>query len=118
MDAERAIAVLENHNKWRRGGDIPMQEPKDIGEAVDIAVAVMKAQGWRPISEAPKDGAWMIGLDEFGDLVKFRWATARALADTHGELGDDQSWCDGCWDNGENLADPSCWMPLPPAPDA
>ena len=56
MDAERAIEVLENHNKWRRGGEIPMQEPKDIGEAVDIAVAVMKAQGWRPISEAPKDG--------------------------------------------------------------
>ena len=52
MDAERAIAVLENHNNWRRGADIPMQDPQDIGEAVDIAVAVMKAQGWRPISEA------------------------------------------------------------------
>ena len=61
MDAERAIEVLENHNKWRRGGEIPMQDPQDIGEAVDIAVAVMKAR--RLPMDEPLTGRDLVDLD-------------------------------------------------------
>lgn len=30
-----AVEVLRQHNRWRRGEDIPQQDPKRIGEAID-----------------------------------------------------------------------------------
>lgn len=38
MTIEEAIAILKHHNEWRRGADIPMEEPKVIGEAIDTVV--------------------------------------------------------------------------------
>ena len=43
MTTERAIEILRQHNQWRRGDDaIEMQEPKDIGEAIEVAVVIME----------------------------------------------------------------------------
>ena len=43
MTTQQAITILRQHNKWRRGDDtIEMQEPKDIGEAIDVAVRFME----------------------------------------------------------------------------
>ena len=44
MTTQQAITILRQHNQWRRGDDedIEMQEPKDIGEAIDVAVSVME----------------------------------------------------------------------------
>lgn len=40
---ERMLALLEAHNQWRRGVDcIDMQDPKQIGEAIDWAVDHIK----------------------------------------------------------------------------
>lgn len=36
------ITFLENFNAWRRGADIPMPEPKDIGQALDKAIEILK----------------------------------------------------------------------------
>lgn len=43
MTKKRALEILEAHNKWRRGSDaIPMQDPKDIGEALEISIKSLK----------------------------------------------------------------------------
>lgn len=38
MKIEEAIAILKQHNKWRRGADILMTDPKILGEAIDCVV--------------------------------------------------------------------------------
>lgn len=42
MKKKELIDFLIEHNKWRRGDDIPMKSPKDIGIAVEAVVAVLK----------------------------------------------------------------------------
>lgn len=42
MTLNETIQVLERHNKWRRGADIPMEHPKAIGEAIDTAIHLLK----------------------------------------------------------------------------
>ena len=42
MTTQQAITILRQHNAWRRGDDTPMQEPKDIGEAIEVAVVIME----------------------------------------------------------------------------
>lgn len=38
MDINDAINLLEHHNKWRKGADIPMVLPSALGEAIDTVV--------------------------------------------------------------------------------
>ena len=42
MKTNEAINILERHNEWRRGADVPMTEPKILGEAIDSAVDALK----------------------------------------------------------------------------
>ena len=43
MTIKQAIKVLEQYNKWRRGNwKIKMQDPKDVGKAIDVAIHIMK----------------------------------------------------------------------------
>ena len=45
MTANAALKILVAHNKWRRNlreEFIPMQSPKDIGFAIDIAVKALR----------------------------------------------------------------------------
>jgi hypothetical protein len=47
MNKQQAIEVLKAHNEWRRGNNcdletpLPMQNPKDIGEEIDVAIAAL-----------------------------------------------------------------------------
>lgn len=45
MDYEKALKVLVHFNAWRRDDHIPnmyeMPDPKDIGMAIDLAIAVI-----------------------------------------------------------------------------
>src|SRR5690625_7803329 len=46
------VEVLRRYNKWRRGADGPMEDPKVIGLAIDAAIAALSA---------PKpDGEWVL----------------------------------------------------------
>ena len=45
MKSERAAEVLELFNRWRRGAEIPMCDPKELGEAIDIAVLELSNHG-------------------------------------------------------------------------
>lgn len=37
------ISTLRQYNAWRRGESIPMLDPKDVGEALDIAILEMES---------------------------------------------------------------------------
>jgi len=45
-DMERAVKVLEAHNRWRRDDNVPnsqpMVDPKELGKAIDLAVNYIK----------------------------------------------------------------------------
>lgn len=45
MNIEKAIKILELHNKWRRDtdGKYEMVEPKELGEAIDTVVKWFKS---------------------------------------------------------------------------
>ena len=43
MTGKQAIKVLKKHNNWRRGGRASQQDPKKIGEAIDVAIVMMEA---------------------------------------------------------------------------
>jgi hypothetical protein len=36
MTTKQAIKILRRHNRWRRGAEIPMQDPAKIGEAIEV----------------------------------------------------------------------------------
>ena len=36
MTTKQAIKILRLHNRWRRGAEIPMQEPAKIGKAIEV----------------------------------------------------------------------------------
>ena len=38
MTLERAIVVLSLHQAWRRGAQVPMTDPKELGEAIAFAI--------------------------------------------------------------------------------
>lgn len=46
MKLIEAIAILENHNEWRRNNDVPnsmiMVSPKELGIAIDLVVSKFK----------------------------------------------------------------------------
>lgn len=42
MTVKQAINVLKKHNNWRHGGYSQPQDPKIIGEAIDVAIVMME----------------------------------------------------------------------------
>ena len=42
MTIDEAIEVLELHNQWRKGAEIPMETPVRIGMAIDLVVCELK----------------------------------------------------------------------------
>ena len=43
MTIKQAIKILIRTNKWRRGAEIKMPDPKEFGEAIDVAISIMEA---------------------------------------------------------------------------
>lgn len=46
IDIKEAIQILKKHQEWRRDPNVPvktkMQDPKEIGKAIDIAIIILK----------------------------------------------------------------------------
>lgn len=42
MTAKQVIKILRTFNRWRRGAYIAQPNPKEIGVAIDIAVAILE----------------------------------------------------------------------------
>jgi hypothetical protein len=54
MTTTQAAEILAAHNAWRRRDEdfidqtpIPMQDPKEVGLAIDLAVALLRAEAAR-----------------------------------------------------------------------
>lgn len=41
-DMGELIAFLQNYNDWRRGADVPMPEPSEIGRALDRVIEILR----------------------------------------------------------------------------
>jgi C-terminal processing protease CtpA/Prc len=53
---EKAIEILANHNKWRKGSDIHfMAEPKELGDAIDTVVNALSQPKEEPKKEVDLD---------------------------------------------------------------
>lgn len=44
MTTKEALEILKVHNDWRRGAEIPMPHPTEIGVAIDKAIEVMEGK--------------------------------------------------------------------------
>jgi len=45
MTNQEAADILLQHNRWRRGAEIPMSDPQKLSQAIDLAVkALNKAE--------------------------------------------------------------------------
>ena len=42
MTVKQAIKILRRFNKWRRGEKGKQPDPKQVGEAIDVAVAIIE----------------------------------------------------------------------------
>lgn len=42
MTTQEALRLLEYHNRWRKGADIPMVNPKVLSEAIDVIIEKYK----------------------------------------------------------------------------
>lgn len=42
MTIDKAISILHNFQVWRRGGNTPMPDPKEIGKAIDYALHILR----------------------------------------------------------------------------
>lgn len=42
MTLTEAIQVLEEHNIWRNGAETPPTDPKQLTEALEIAINILK----------------------------------------------------------------------------
>lgn len=41
MTVKQAIKILRRYNKWRRGGEGKQPDPKQVWEAIDVAIVMM-----------------------------------------------------------------------------
>lgn len=42
MNLQEALRILKNYQKWRLGAEIDAPNPKEITEAIDIAINIIK----------------------------------------------------------------------------
>jgi hypothetical protein len=92
-DMEKAVDVLAEHLEIDWDGDEPFVRSDSIETALLAASPYMAREGWRPISEAPRDGRWVWLWNKHADpelaAQRFRWSTHYSVFG----LG-------GCWTDG------------------
>ena len=60
MTPKQAVKILRFYNRWRRGAEIPMQEPAKIGLAIEVLCdAVEKCNPIATFEESEKSVARM-----------------------------------------------------------
>ena len=48
MKLKKAFKILARHNKWRRGAEIPMENPTQLGIAIDTILEKLKPKNSKP----------------------------------------------------------------------
>jgi hypothetical protein len=60
MTEKEAILLLITYNDWRRGDEIPMPEPKDLGIAIDTVIQLWKERN----ANIRKTISHVVGINE------------------------------------------------------
>lgn len=95
-------------------GDAGIAEASRVGQPAGKASSAKGATGWRPISDAPKDGTSVLLTDGFTRAVAY-WEAPGVFGRNHMwvireySAGDYNSWIE--------FYDPTHWMPLPDFPN-
>ena len=78
---------------------------------VDLAQAALDAAfEWRDISTAPRDGAFVLGVNRHGENQVIRWM------EKYHPKSRPTKWMQ--WDTPDECSfEPTHWLPLPPAPE-
>lgn len=42
MTRKEALKILHTYQKWRRGANIPHPTPKEVGQAIDVAIRELR----------------------------------------------------------------------------
>lgn len=42
LTVKEAIKIVSRHNLWRRGAEIPMENPKELGVALDVVLRELR----------------------------------------------------------------------------
>jgi hypothetical protein len=96
---QRAVDVLQDLLVGVRMDAAHITDGQEKISALELAIAALRAPGWRPISEAPRDGSEFLGWFE-GSTVQIWW------------MGQGGLWGNDFWEGKE----PTHFMPLPPPP--
>ncbi len=90
-----------------------------INSLIDKTIDALEAQQWKPIETAPKDGTWILGINNRGNCAVIIWA--KEALDGRGGLAN--GWIhpfsdmtlSGFW-NGDCGSVATHWQPLPHPP--
>jgi len=76
MNIQEAIIILKVHNTWRKGADVPMIDPKELGEAINIVVEYYSNKAeitrFEVINHASNDLAFGRMLTMYKDMEHFK----------------------------------------------
>ena len=67
MTIKQAIKILKRANRWRRGAEIEMPDPKEFGEATDIAKVGYDCHKCKHSFSNPFDQYYCQKIDENGE---------------------------------------------------
>lgn len=70
MELKEAMEILERHNKWRRGAEIPQESPGELGIAIDTVLEAVMGNGLLPCVSRRSIGLFM--LYDNGDMVNIQ----------------------------------------------
>lgn len=42
QNIKEAVKLLQHYNRWRRGADVEMPRPKELGKAIDTAIEYIR----------------------------------------------------------------------------
>ena len=118
---QRAVEVLA---EMRDLGTPPCCFAHDQEEldALNLAITTLRTTGWRPISEAPRDGSWVLLS---GGSIDYGWDGNEPPSVVSGQFTDelnggktDGHWQFAWYDGGYygEYKNPTHFMPLPPPP--
>ena len=69
METKRAVEILRQHNEWRRGAELPMEDPTELGEAIDAVCEI----GERFNLSVDERGLWATDEDGNRNLILKPW---------------------------------------------
>lgn len=125
ISIEEQIAAVQSALHWRDSVGLAINKDSETGReneariaALRAALATLEAQRWRPIEEAPKDGATQLLLfgeqeDRPRDMVHMKGA--RVFSGYWDAI--DEAWCSTGSTWAGPFYNPTHWRPLPDPPE-